>query len=81
MQLRRLNTELLAPCHEDFTLKRLKCEEKADGQQACIEEGVQGYRECVQQRLKVMQRYYNDHIRGFKEIMKLGAESQKGGAK
>ena len=76
MQLRKLNTELLSPCHEDFTLKRMHCDEKKDGHDACIDEGVGEYRSCVEKRLKVVERYYNDHIKGFREIIKLGAQSE-----
>ena len=81
LQLRRLNQELTAPCHEDLSMSDITCLEGSKtqaGYDECIQEkGLKPFTACIDSKKDIMRRYYNDHIRNFKEIVKMGAQSRK----
>ena len=82
LQLRRLNSELINPCIEQFNVKKVECEryrnEGEDGRLMCyigsvgngecLDRGFQDLRECLEGKRAVMERYYNDHILQFGAI-------------
>ena len=75
LQLRKLNTELLGPCHDSFSLTKFKCEEgKKDEVQDCVRKALEVFKTCLEQKKPTMARYHADHIKSFKKIIEMSRQ-------